>query len=206
MRDDMNKFWRQILRHLIADVPNRITLQAVHKHDLESQPVVFQVRVRNKDFQPMDNASIVIEVCDPQAKKLHLTAEPVLSENGLFEATYIPRYNGCYLARAVVSDANGVKVGDAETGWAVDLNAQEFRSIRTNRPLLESIARQTGGQIIELDQLDNFVAHLPSRGAPITEAWIRPLWDLRGVLPAVFLFILMCFVGEWALRRWKGMP
>jgi len=91
-------------------------------------------------------------------------------------------------------------------GWAVDLEAHEFQSIRTNRPLLERIAGFTGGQVIELDAIDSFVRSLPSRDAPITDAWIKPLWDLRGILPAVFLFVLMCFACEWTLRRWKGMP
>jgi len=206
MRDDMNRFWRQTLRWLVADVPNRISLQATHKPDQVNQPVVFQVRVRKENFEPMDNVSIAIEVRDPQGQNLRLTAEPVLTESGLFEATYIPRYNGSYLARAVVNDANGAEVGDAETGWAVDLEAHEFRSIRTNRPLLERIARQTGGQVIELDALEDFVRSLPSRDVPITDTWIKPLWDLRGILPATFLLILMCFAGEWTLRRWKGMP
>ncbi len=206
MHDDMNRFWRQTLRWLVADVPNRISLQAAHKQDQVNQPVVFQVRVRKENFEPMDNVSIAIEVRDPQGQKLQLTARPVLTESGLFEATYIPRYNGSYLARAVVNDANGTEVGDAKTGWAVDLEAHEFRSIRTNRPLLERIARQTGGQVIELDALEDFVRSLPSRDAPITDTWIKPLWDLRGILPAIFLLILMCFAGEWTLRRWKGMP
>ena len=93
-----------------------------------------------------------------------------------------------------------------ETGWVVDREAQEFRSIKTNRPLLETIARQTGGRVVQLDALDSFARDLPHRDAPITEVWIKPLWDLRGVLPAIFVFVLTCFIGEWALRRWKGMP
>jgi len=175
MRDDMNRFWRQTLRWLVADVPNRISFQAVHKRDQVNQPVVFQVRVRKKNFEPMDNVSIAIEVREPRGPKVQLTAEPVLTESGLFEATYTPRYNGSYFARAVVNDADGVEVGDAETGWAVDLEAHEFRSIGTNRPLLERIARETGGQVIELDALDKFVRSLPSRAAPITDTWIKPL-------------------------------
>ncbi len=206
VRDDMNKFWRQTLRWLVANVPSRISLQAVQKRDRVNQPVVLQVSVRNKDFKPMDNVSIVIEVRESRGQKVQLTAEPVLTESGLFEATYIPRRNGSYFARVVVNDADGVEVGDAETGWAVDLEAHEFQSIRTNRPLLEKIAQQTGAQVIELDALDNFVRNLPSRDAPITDTWIKPLWDLPGILPAIFLFVLTCFAGEWALRRWKGMP
>jgi len=206
MRNDMNKFWRQMLRWLVADVPDRISFQTAQKHDRANQPVVFQVRVHDKDFGPMNDVSIAIEARDPNGQTAKLTAEPVLNETGLFEAVYVPRRNGSYFARAVVTDADGLELGDAETGWAVDLEALEFRSIRTNRPLLEKIARQTGGRVVELNSLDSFARSLPSRNAPVMDTWIRPLWDLRGILPAVFIFILMCFVGEWALRRWKGMP
>jgi len=206
MRDDMNRFWRQTLRWLVADVPDRISFQVAHKRDQVNQPVIFQVRALKKNFEPMDNVSVAIELHDSQDQKLRLTAEPALTETGLFEATYIPRHNGSYFARAVVNDANGLEIGEAMTGWAVDLEAHEFRSIKTNRPLLERIAHQTSGQVVELEALDNFVRSLPSRDVPITDTWIKPLWDLRGISLAAFLFILMCFAGEWTLRRWKGMP
>ena len=206
MRDEMNKFWRQKLRWLVADVPGRITLKAMQKPEKINQPVMLQVYARNKDFEPMDNVSVTIEVSEPQGQKVQLTAEPVLTESGLFEATHIPRSNGGYFARAVVTDANGLELGDAKTGWAVDLEANEFRSIKTNRPLLEKIAHQTGGNVIELDALDEFVSNLPHRAAPITDAWVKPLWDLPGILQAIFLIVLICFAGEWTLRRWKGMP
>jgi hypothetical protein len=206
MHDDMNKFWRQMLRWLVADVPDRISLQAAQKHDRANQPVMFDIRVRDKDFEPMNDVSIAIEARDPNGQTVKLTAEPALSETGLFEAVYVPRRNGSYFARAVVTDSDGLELGGAETGWAVDLEAREFRSIKTNRPLLERIAALTGGRVVELNALDSFARNLPTRNAPVMDTWIRPLWDLRGILPAVFVFILICFIGEWALRRWKGMP
>ncbi len=205
MHEDMNKFWRQTLRWLVADVPERISLQASLKRDQVNQPVVLQVRVRDKDFEPMDNISVIIEVTDPQDRKTQLTAEPAFQDTGLFEATYIPRFNGGYLAKAYVTDTEDMELGDAQTGWATDLDAQEFRSIKVNRPLLENIAQRTGGRIVELDELDKFARSLPSRNVPITETWIRPLWDLRVISLTVFLVILMCLTGEWTLRRWKGL-
>lgn len=206
MHKDMDKFWRQTLRWLIADVPNRISLQVVQNPDRAKQSVVLQSRVRDKNFEPMNDVSVSIEVSDPNGQTVKLAAEPKLSETGLFEAVYVPRCDGSYFASAVVTDADGLELGNAETGWAVDLEAREFQSIRTNRPLLERIARQTGGRVVELDGLDSFARSLPNLNAPVMDTWIRPLWDLRGIMPAVFLFVLMCFIGEWALRRWKGMP
>jgi len=206
MRQDLNKFWRQTLRWLVADVPNRISFKATQKRERANQPVVFGVHVRDKDFEPMDDVSIAIEVRDTNDQTVKLSAQPVLSETGLFEAVYLPRLDGSYYARAVVTDADGLELGDAETGWTVDLEAREFQSIRTNRPLLEKIASETGGRVVELDALESFARNLPGTNAPVMDTWIRPLWDLRGIMPAIFFFVLICFVGEWALRRWKGMP
>ena len=206
MHDDMGKFWRQTLRWLVADVPERISLRPALKPDQPNHPVALRVHAYNRDFEPMDGVSVVVEVRDPEGKEVRLTAEPVLTEAGLFEATYIPRLSGGYYARASVANAEAIQLGTAETGWAVDLEAREFRTIRANRPLLEKIARQTSGQLVEINELDDFARNLPTRNAPITTVWVKPLWDLPGVLPAGFLFVLICFAGEWALRRWKGMP
>jgi uncharacterized membrane protein len=206
MHEDMDKFWRQTLRWLVTDVPERISLQAAQKLDETNQPVVLQVRVRDKAFEPMDSASVAVEVREPEGRRVQLTATSAATESGLFEATYVPRASGGYLAQAAVTDAAGVKTGDAQVGWTVDLEAREFQSVRTNRPLLEKIARGTGGRIVEVHQLDDFARSLPRQKAPIMEVWTKPLWDLPGILPAACLLILSCFAAEWAIRRWRGLP
>ena len=78
--------------------------------------------------------------------------------------------------------------------------------MKANRPLLEKIARRTGGRIVEIDGLEDFARSLPHQKVPVMDSWVRPLWDLPGILPTACLFVLTCFVAEWALRRWKGMP
>ncbi|KPK44406.1 MAG: hypothetical protein AMJ65_03100 [Phycisphaerae bacterium SG8_4] len=206
MHDDMDKFWRQTVRWLVADVPGRTSLRIARERDKANQPVALRVDVRDKDFEPMDNVSVSIELRDPNDQTVRLRAEAVPGESGLFEAAYVPRFSGGYFARAVVTDEKDNEIGDAETGWAADLEAREFRSIRANRPLLETIAGRTGGRVVELDELNDFARELPSRDVPITTTQIKPLWDLAGIGPTVFLLALMCFAGEWALRRWKGMP
>ena len=34
------------------------------------------------------------------------------------------------------------------------------------------------------------------------EAWTYPFWHT----PGMFALALACFLAEWGLRRWKGMP
>jgi hypothetical protein len=100
-----------------------------------------------------------------------------------------------------LDDADGVEVGRAQTGWSSDPAAEEFKSLKPNRALLENIARQTGGEVISANSLATFVDKLPNLNAPITESVTTPLWDK----PLVFLLALACFAAEWGLRRWKGM-
>jgi uncharacterized membrane protein len=204
--DDMDKFWRQTLRWMVADVPDRISIQVAERTDQAGQTALLQVRARNKAFQPLDGVRVTIDIHAPGEEVLHLPAEPVLSDSGLFQTVYMPRVSGGYLASAAVTDAQGVVQGQAQVGWAADPDAREFASIKANRPLMEKVARATGGRVVELNELDAFARSLPSREAPISDVWVRPLWDLPGVLPAVFVLSLLCFVAEWTIRRWKGLP
>jgi hypothetical protein len=210
-RSDQDKAWRQ----MIADVPERIQFVAEPKRDDPNQAMSLQVRVRDKEFKPLDNAAARITVT-PVADKTYATnaptaldninsarlnAEPALTAAGLYETQYVPRTAGGYLAEAVVTDADGVEAGRAQVGWSADPAAEEFRSLKPNRALLESIARQTGGEVISMNNLATFAGKLPNRNAPITESVTTPLWHQ----PLVFLLALACFAAEWGLRRWKGM-
>ncbi len=203
---DMDKFWRQTVRWLIADVPGRISLRILDGPDNAGRTVVLRVHARDEAFEPLSDAAVSVEVTDPNGETLELTAQPVSGAAGVFEAAYLPRLTGPYLAKAVVADHQGIKIGDAQTGWAADLQMRELKSVKANRRLLKEIAGRTGGEIVELDELGEFARKLPSRKAPVTEVWVRPLWDIPGVQPSAFLLAIACFVGEWALRRWKGLP
>ena len=215
---DMDKAWRQMFRWLVSDVPNRIDLQVELAKNDPNQAMRLQVRVRDKAFKPMDNVSAVLTirtvtsappgtngVASPALRfatnSIRLPAEASPREPGLYEATYIPRETGGYLVEAVVTDATGAELGRAESGWTSDPAADEFSSLRPNRALLERIAQQTGGKVIAAEKLDDFATALPNRQAPIMEEVSAPLWNRS----AVFLFALACFIGEWGLRRWKGL-
>ena len=201
---DLGKAWRQMIRWLIADVPERIQFVAEPKRHDPNQAMALRVRVRDKEFKPLDNATVKVTVSavgDAATNSVRLNAEPALAEAGAYEAQYVPRTAGGYLAEAGVTDAEGVEAGRAQVGWSADPAAEEFKSLKPNRALLENIARQTGGEVILMNNLAAFVDKLPSKGAPVTEMTTTPLWHK----PLVFLLALACFASEWGLRRWKGM-
>jgi hypothetical protein len=207
MQRDLGKAWRQMMRWLVSDVPNRVAFQAEPKRGDPNQAMQLQVRAKDKEFQALDNASVSIRVQPVETSggiatnSIHLLGEPSLNEAGLYEATFIPRETGGYRAEAVVTDASGVEVGRTEVGWVAEPAADEFRSLKPNRALLEEIARKTHGEVISADKLTAFARGLPDRKVPVTETWTYPLWHTS----TVFLLALGCFIAEWGLRRWKGL-
>lgn len=200
---DLQKAWRQMARWLVADVPEPVELRAEPQPDGAS--VRLQVRARDPKFQPLDNAGVSLKVTRAGAPAdeapITLSAEASSSEPGLYEASYIPRDSGGYRIDATVLNEAGAGAGSAATGWTSDLAAAEFRDLKPNRALMEQLARATGGRVLMPDELDGFARDLPTQRAPVTESWTRPLWHT----PWMFLFALACLVGEWGLRRWKGL-
>jgi hypothetical protein len=160
------------------------------------------VRVRDETFEPLDNATVEVRVKAPDGREIELTAQPGERRAGEYETTFAARLAGAYRAEAIVKAADASEVGRRETGWAVEPTVDEFRTLRPNRDGLQQLAEATGGELIEADGLESFVTGLPNRKVPIVEAWTYPLWHQW----PVFLFAVSCLVGEWGLRRWKGMP
>lgn len=138
----------------------------------------------------------------PASGLTHLRAEPGSTEPGLYVTTYLPRLTGGFRATACVTNEVGADIGRDEAGWSSDPAAEEFKSLVPNLGLLESLAKRTGGELVTPETLPDLVKRLPTRHAPVMEAWTFPIWHHA----ALFAFALACLAAEWGLRRWKGLP
>ena len=124
-----------------------------------------------------------------------------MEEAGLYQAPVPTMEEGNYRATVTASDESGELIGTGETGWTIDRAAEEFRRTTPNRALMGEIAAKSGGEIVAADRLKEFVKGLPEREAPVMEVRSDPLWHT----PWIFLAALLCFAGEWALRRRHGL-
>ena len=199
---DLEKSWRQTVRWLVADVPQRVEVEARRGSDASTLPLQITVRARDEQYEPLDNASVTVRIQTPDKRTIELSAEASERSAGEYLATFAARIPGAYRANVTVKAADASDVGQREIGWAVEPATDEFRTLRANRALLERIAQETGGEVIAADRLESFVAGLPNRKIPIVEAWNFPLWHQW----TLFLFAIGCLIGEWGLRRWKGLP
>jgi len=201
-RNDLAKAWRQTLRWLVSDVPRRIALEVRREHGGRAGAVELEIEVRDPEFRPMDNASVNLFVTAPDGRELELRAEAGNDRAGTYVATYVPRQPGPYRAKAVVTAADGSEVGQDEAGWVAQPAAEEFRRLAADVDLLQRIAEETGGELVPVDRLGQFVSDLPRRKTVITDPWVYPLWHQ----PLVFLLVIACLAAEWGLRRLKGLP
>jgi uncharacterized membrane protein len=203
LQADLGKFWRQTVRWLIADVPGRLAIR-IEQGAQEGGELVIRVRGRDRAFRPADDWAVTVEVTAPDGKKTNLVAEPSAAEAGLYEARHVPRQSGAYrvLARAAAGSSGREDEGlQTDAAFALDLEADEHRSIRADAASLEAMARLTGGHMVAAEDLDSFVRAVPKRAAPISDSRSEPLWH---TVP-VFLLALACLLGEWTLRRSRGL-
>jgi len=201
-RDDMEKVWRQMLQWLVTDSLDRITLETT------PDGTNVQVAVRNKQFQPQDNARVTLRAVPVAhtARIRPLSVEPPgeTTTPGIdterYHAAFPSPASGAWRIEAEVTEKDKTK--SRQFAMAIDPAADEFRTFTPNRALLEDIAQKTGGQVVEPKDLEAFLGKLTERTQMNTINQQVPIWHQ----PTFFLLVLICFVTEWFLRRWKGLP
>ncbi len=199
---DLDRSWRQTVRWLVGDVPGRVEMSVRPRLGAAGPAVEVVARVRDAEYRPLDNARVALKISRPGGGgDLTLDAPPDGREAGTYAATYVPRLPGAYRLTATASAPDGSAVGTREAGYAAQPAADEFARLEPDREFLQTLAARTGGEVIDGDQLEAFVAGLAARGAPITEPWTSPLWHN----PLYFLAAIACLAAEWGLRRVNGL-
>ena len=215
--DDPAQMWRQMIRWLVGEVPRRVELNVVP--DESGGSAQLRVIVRDENYLPMDNADVklLIESADgiemssaddsdagPSAaavEPLVITARPDETELGLYTASFSSRESGSFRVVAKVDAPDRSFIGESESGWVASPGSAEYRSLSPNRSYLTKLAEQSGGSLVNVDDMDSFVDQLSARKVPILETWVYPIWHQASVM----ILAIACLCGEWGLRRWRGM-
>jgi uncharacterized membrane protein len=198
--DDSAQAWRQITRWLVADVPRRTELSG-QADASDNDAIVLRVDALNESFMPLENPTVTVSVANPDGESIRLDAKPIAEVPGAFEVTYYDDRPGSYVATAEVRAEDGQLIGAPETGWSRQIAGREFDKLGINRPLLERIAKESGGETINENELASFSRRLESGKVPVMETWVFPLWH-RGWVIAL---ALGCLCGEWGIRRLRGL-
>jgi hypothetical protein len=200
-RKDLDKAWRQLMRWLVVDVPDKIQFTALP----DAERMKLEVRVRDASFYAQDAAVVKVVVTGPREQKSELFAEPSLKEAGLYEAEFYSRETGPYRAVATVTLAadgsEGAEVESKATGWVHDPLATEFASLKPGREWAERVAMESGGQVLSLADLPRLPEILKDIRVPVEQTITTPFWHA----PWVFAVVLGLLGTELYLRRKVGM-
>ncbi len=212
--DDLSKFWRQLNRWLVADVPQRLEVE-INQNDFST--IEARIDVRDERFMRLDNARVTAEIAHlaadsggtPETTRgsdhtniLILEATPSEREAGIYLLKYTPRQAGPYRITWTATACDGTEIGKRTSGWVCQPNLRELREINANQAVLDELATRSGGRILQANELDSFARSVPVNSALATEVKFAPWWHQ----PVVFMTALGCLITAWGLRRWRGLP
>lgn len=197
---DLERAWRQLGRWLVSDVLERVEVEAVPAAASHPDSIMIRTRVRDEAYQPLDNVVVRVRVTDPEEHELTLAADAT-SIAGQFELPYRSRLPGQYVAEVQVVGPDGEQIASQEVGWVAQPEADEFRQLDINQEYLQRLASESGGEVVDADELLGFVESLPTRNIPVTEPTRYSLWHHA----ATFQLILLLLVMEWGIRRYRGL-
>ena len=196
--EDLYKSWRQTLRWLVSDVPRRVEVAISQK---ESDKSGIAIQAFDDEYAPQLNSSVELVVTTPSGKRIELAAEQDAKRAGQYVTNFVSREPGAYRVSAKVKTPEGNLVEERESGWVSEVAADEFQTLIPNRKWLEEIAAKTGGEVIELDNLESFANSFENRKVPQTVTRIEPWWHRW----PIFLSAICLLIGEWGTRRMAGL-
>ena len=196
--DDLAQAWRQMLRWLVADSPQRLRV-SWNRDTGTPQERDIAIELRDAAFQPTENGRFTVHVTRPDGGQHRLAVEPG-DEVGLYRATYRSDQEGGYRLDVRSEDAADDWRGEVTAGWAANPGSEEYQFLTANQAAISRIAQQTGGEVISLSELPELAARLPRTEVPQTETWTYPAWHQ----PAVLLLVIALLCTEWGVRRKMG--
>jgi len=141
------------------------------------------------------------EVEGAEASPLPITLFPRKGEVGAFEASFAVEKAGAYFVRVWAGDAESKSMVRAATlEFPVELPNLEYDQPTLNFGVLRELARETGGAVFDVSEMDRVV------GAFKVRRVVHVLEDRHGIFnaPVLFGMVLMCLFVEWWLRkRWR---
>jgi len=188
-------FWRQFLRELVINTPNRFRLTS----QVIADRVKLIAEVRDKNYSPERELRLTA-IVSPESGDNHIVEmQPSIEFPGLMTAEFTADQSGLYSIEAI-SRRDDEPVDSARVAVHHDAGKAEYFSLRRNQTLLDQLAAATGGQSWSAANIDRLAETIRYSPAGITERDIRPLWDA----PLVFMLLLLLKAMEWLLRRrWK---
>jgi uncharacterized membrane protein len=193
-------FWRQLVRTISEESPERLELTALPALAAPGEPVTFRARVSDDRYADVNDAVVEVAVTAPDGRRTTVPLEWTLGEDGVYSGRFVPEIAGMHTlsaearrGRDTVRALDGALLAD-DSG--ADVEQAELRT-----PFLRRIAESTGGRYYPLSEAGRLAEDVLYTESGVTVRESLDLWDM----PIVFLVLTALLAGEWALRRQRGL-
>jgi uncharacterized membrane protein len=189
-------FWRQLLRWLLSEVPDRLSAPAV----VEASPgeaIALRAVVRDSSFLAVNAASVSGQV---RGEVVPLGFEWSGDRDGVFLGSFVPETAGLY--EVSITAKLGKEELRAQPAFVhVAPPVREFFGAEMRPTLLRRIAEETGGKFYPASEAVKVAQDIvyTKSGATVVERY--DLWDM----PVIFILLVALLGTEWLLRRRKGL-
>jgi len=193
-------FWKQMLRWLVSDAPDPVTIETEkHSYSLE-EAVVLTAEVTDNTFVHQNNARVKADVKSPSGETVSLPLNWDVSREGYYSAIFRPREEGIH--EVSVEALQGAKsLGKAKANFRIAESTAEFHNAALNVGLLKRLAEETGGHYYsprDVRTLPEDISYVDNGSSRIEE---KDLWDM----PLLYLLLVGSISAEWVLRKRKGL-
>ena len=197
------RYWIQTLRWLchwkLAEAGQAVTLSADRREYVEGEPVRLRARFGDERMAPPEDEGVAVAVERSGRKTQQVQLRRTAVGRGAFEGTLDRLPPGNYHASIARPTVEG---SAAAVDFAVARPQGELAEVRMDAVEMRRAAEMTDGQFYTFATADRLLDDLPpGRQVPIESLPPLPLWNRWPVL-ALFLGLL---IGEWVLRKRKGM-
>ncbi len=193
-------FWSQLLRWLVSETPGQVTASTPRQVLSDETKVHFQVDARDKNYEPVSNATVEAHVLGPAGSAELVKLAPVANQPGIYAMDWDAAAAGSYVSEFLVRNDKG-EVGRDMLAFRREDGVAENFHLTQNRDLLEKLSEATGGHYYPLDDAGKLPKDISYSEAGITAHEMLDLWDM----PIVFLLAIFLRGGEWLLRRKWGV-
>jgi hypothetical protein len=197
-----NRYWIQLIRHMVEGKllsgQERGLIQMERDTYSIGEPVTVEARLLDTRHLPMldEQVQAAIRLEHGSARPLNLLAQA--NRPGWYRGHFIPAETGTHVVEIDLPGSEGVAPAHIRGEVRVGQPDLEFRQPQLDRQALQTLAAESGGRYLDIDEIDELASLIPSRTTTLVlTGQPQTLWDGWWTLA-----LLVGLLGvEWAVRK-----
>jgi uncharacterized membrane protein len=193
--------WRQMLRWLVRDAPDRLSIAIGADRVPAGEPVAIGVHAANPRFDAVNSDLVTARLTGPTGRITELPVPWSGIRDGFYQVPFVPQEPGRYDLEVEARDPNDSTRQVATASFTVGDSEAELRGASMQATRLREMASRSGGRFYTPATVSSLPQDIAMSGTGITVTEQRDLWDM----PVIFLLLVGLLGTEWGYRRWRGL-